>query len=165
MLRSVSKSAVSAPQSLQYLEAAANDCPHGLMVEQAGRVVYANPAYARLAGLRNPASVLGKRVAELSISPQGSKRDTNGNGGALSELASQRMEFRRGRHILALHVVRDVTELKRLERRLRESEKMEALGRLVGGVAHDFNNLLTAITLYSDLLREQGRQPPRRARE
>jgi two-component system, cell cycle sensor histidine kinase and response regulator CckA len=154
MLRSVSKSAVSAPQSLQYLEAAANDCPHGLMVEQAGRVVYANPAYARLAGLRNPASVLGKRVAELSISPRARHRETNGNGGP-PEFASKRMEFRRGRRTLALHVVRDVSELKRLEQRLRESEKMEALGRLVGGVAHDFNNVLTAITLYSDLLLER----------
>ena len=70
------------------------------------------------------------------------------------------MEFRRG---LALHIVRDVSEMKRLEHRLRESEKMEALGRLVGGVAHDFNNVLTAITLYADLLLE--RTPRRREAE
>jgi PAS domain S-box-containing protein len=46
----------------------------------------------------------------------------------------------------------DATERKRVEERLREAEKMEVMGRLVGGVAHDFNNLLTGILLYCDLL-------------
>ena len=46
----------------------------------------------------------------------------------------------------------DITERKLAEQRLRESQKMEVIGRLVSGVAHDFNNLLTGITLYCDLL-------------
>jgi signal transduction histidine kinase len=154
MSRSVSRSAASVPHSTgtQFLEAAANDCPHGLMIEQAGRVVYANPAYAHLAGFKTAALVLGKRVAELSISDHGHKASGNGSP---PDFARTRMEFRRGRSTLALHVVRDMSEFKRLEQRLRESENMEALGRLVGGVAHDFNNILTAITLYSDLLLER----------
>jgi two-component system, cell cycle sensor histidine kinase and response regulator CckA len=49
-------------------------------------------------------------------------------------------------------MVEDITDQKRAEQQLRESQKMEAVGRLVGGVAHDFNNLLTAVTLYSDLI-------------
>lgn len=50
-------------------------------------------------------------------------------------------------------VAEDITERKAAEKQLREAQKMEAVGRLVGGVAHDFNNLLTAVTLYADLVR------------
>ena len=59
--------------------------------------------------------------------------------------------LRVGKRDLAFSIVRDITERKELEERLRRQERLAAIGQLAAGIAHDFRNLLTTIILYAQL--------------
>jgi PAS domain S-box-containing protein len=73
------------------------------------------------------------------------------DGRRIAVEANTELLFQDGEILGIQGIARNVTERKRLEDQLRQSQKMEAIGQLAGGVAHDFNNLLTAINGYSSL--------------
>lgn len=64
---------------------------------------------------------------------------------------STRLVYQRGNPVGVQGIARDITERKKLEDELRQLQKMDAVGKLAGGVAHDFNNIMTAVVGYADL--------------
>ena len=93
----------------------------------------------------------GAGTAPVDVAPLSEPETT------LTLHASRTAESRGGRGGALLYVL-DATERKRLEMQFAQSQKMQALGQLAGGVAHDFNNMLTAIIGFCDLVLQRHHQ-------
>ncbi len=137
------------------------------ILSQDGTIRYASPSHERLLGY--PAEELvGGNVLSF-VHPDDAARVqsalVNGNNGRAVECRAYHRDgsvrvlesFSRDlTHLAGVNGLvvnsRDITERKRLEEQLHHSQRLEAVGRLAGGVAHDFNNLLMVITGYSHML-------------
>ena len=139
-----------------------------ISTEEEGRYLDVNDAFLDLLGYRRE-QVLGRTATELRfwIEPldrmemlrelqngghvaKHETRYTNTKGEILeTEVSADLIEV--DGQSCVLTTSRDVTDVRRLETQLRQTQKMEAVGRLAAGIAHDFNNILGVILGYSDL--------------
>ncbi len=170
----------------QRFRIAVESSPSGmLMVDPGGRILMANREVERMFGYE-PGELLGRSVEMLvpmrfraqhpdardafftnpGVRAMGAGRELHGihkDGREVPvEIGLNPIETEEG--LLVLGSVVDVTERRRaeadrgsLEEQLRQSHKLEALGRLAGGIAHDFNNILSAIIGYAEMLRADTR--------
>jgi hypothetical protein len=145
-----------------------------ITMDHKGRIVEFNPAAEKTFGYTR-AEAIGKEMAELIIPPALRERHRRGLShyletgegpvlGKRIEITALRADGTEfpveltvtrvpgGDPPLFTGFVRDLAERRELEEQLRQSQKVEAVGRLAGGVAHDFNNLLTVITGRSHIL-------------
>ncbi len=123
--------------------AAVDACPDPLAVTEVGRIAYANPAFGRILGGANGSGVLGKTLDEL---------DPESAADPDSPVRISTRQFSANGHDYLVVSARAVRPVEMPDVELRRSQKLEAVGRLVGGVVHDFNNLLTGVVLCCDLL-------------
>jgi PAS domain S-box-containing protein len=145
-----------------------------VITDAAGRIEWVNPGFTRLTGYATD-EVVGLLVTRLSgesqdeAYPEGfwaTLREGKVWKGEIirrrrdgtryhEELTVTPVRDERGRVAHYVGIQRDISERRRLEAQVRQATKMEAVGRLAGGVAHDFNNLLGVIRGHGELAQAQ----------
>jgi PAS domain S-box-containing protein len=145
-----------------------------VITDAKGRIRYVNPAFERITGyLRKEAIGQNPRILKSGAQDDAVYSDLWGTIGR-GEVWSGRVKNKKkdgtfyeaemtispvvdgvGETVSYVAIQRDISEQLELERRLRQSQKMQAMGTLAGGIAHDFNNILGAIMGYGQLVADE----------
>jgi two-component system cell cycle sensor histidine kinase/response regulator CckA len=154
------------------------EAPYGIYrVDQNGRVTIANPGLVAMLGYQSESELLELNAATHFLDPEERRRASSLFRSA-DPVARYETKWKRkdgamitvrlaGRQLgneqedpIGFEVfVEDVTEQRSLQKQFEHAQKMEAVGRLAGGVAHDFNNLLMIISGYAQLMEEFSADP------
>ncbi|HEY1463404.1 MAG TPA: ATP-binding protein, partial [Terriglobales bacterium] len=143
------------------------------IMDSSGQIEYVNPAFARVTGY-SKIEMKGQAFSLLEVETEhpetyrqmwetilsgaifrGTVASRKKNGEAIyveRTIAPMQDEERKMTHFVCCD--HDITEKRRLEAQLQQAQKMDAIGRLAGGVAHDFNNLLMVISAYAELMQD-----------
>ncbi|MGC2185356.1 MAG: response regulator [Terriglobales bacterium] len=142
-----------------------------MITDREGVIEYVNPAFEAVSGY-SPGELIGQTPRVLKSGHQNSElykemwqtilagnvfrctmvnRKKNGDV-FVAEKTVTPLRDGAGRITHFISNDRDITERRRLENQLQQAQKMDAIGRLAGGVAHDFNNLLMVISSYAELM-------------
>lgn len=169
---------------LEFMQALMNTIPNPVFYKDAaGRYRGCNPAFADFVG-RRPEDVLGKTVfdlwrAELAAVYAARDQELLGRGGTqtyegqvergdgkIRQVIFSKACLRDadGSHSGLVGVIVDVTEQREIQQQWFQAQKMEAIGRLAGGVAHDYNNALQAILSLAQVLRLTEKDAKRKCR-
>ncbi len=171
-------------ETLRKLRHSVEQSPDLVMItNSAGVLEYVNPAFEKLTGYTSD-EVLGQTLGILKSDQQSGElyeemwntvlsgkvfngtvmnRKKNGETFVI-EKAITPLRNGEGRITHFISTGRDITDQKKLESQLHQSQKMDAIGLLAGGVAHDFNNLLLVISAYAELVLDslEAEDPARR---
>ena len=158
-------------EELRRLVTAIEQAAEGIVVADAdGTIRFVNPAFERMTGYPRT-EIIGRSIYDFGGSEQEETgrpkaRDALHRGSAWSgrsalrrndgtpyeaEITISPVRNESGDTVNYVSLHRDITREARLERELRQAQKMEAIGTLAGGIAHDFNNILMAICGYTEM--------------
>jgi PAS domain S-box-containing protein len=171
VLRDISQRKHDEAVTARLISAIEQVCESIVITDSDGIIVYVNPAFERITGysreeaLGKTPSVLksGRHPKEFYTQLWGLLKSGEAWSGRFTNRAKDGSLFveeatispvvdRSGRIVNFVAVKRDVTQETELHEQLHQSQKMDAIGRLAGGVAHDFNNMLMVIVSYAELL-------------